>query len=80
VRQSAEPLRAADVATMLLVARSTTMSVMPFGEILEILRLPAPIITITGRVAGFEEVFLDLLERGLVLPGKVATCNGNTLS
>lgn len=80
VRQSAEPLRAADVATMLLAARSITMSVMPFAEILEALRLPAPIMTVTGRVAGFEEVFLDLLERGLILPGKVATCNGNTFS
>lgn len=80
VRQSAEPLRATDVATILLVARSITMSVMPLAEILEVLRLPAPIMTITGRVAGFEEVFLELLERGLILPGKVATCNGNTLS
>ncbi|MGN6772969.1 MAG: AAA family ATPase [Rhizobiaceae bacterium] len=80
VRQSAEPLRAADVATMLLVARSITMSATPFPDILEALRLPAPIITLTGRVAGFEEVLLDLLERGLILPGKVATCNGNTLS
>jgi len=80
VRRSAEPLRAADVATMLLVARSITMSVVPLAEILEVIRLPAPIMTITGRVAGFEEVFLDLLERGLILPGKVATCNGNTFS
>ncbi|MET3791904.1 ATP-binding protein [Aquamicrobium terrae] len=80
VRQSAEPLRAADVATMLLLTRSITMSATPLGEILEALRLPTPIITLTGRVAGFEEVFLDLLERGLILPGKVATCNGNTFS
>jgi hypothetical protein len=80
VRQSAEPLRAADVATMLLVARSIALSAMSFAEILEALRLPAPIMTVTGRVTGFEEVFLDLLERGLILPGKVATCNGNTLS
>lgn len=80
VRQSAEPLRAADVATMLLLARSITMSAMPFPDILEALRLPAPIMTVTGRVAGFEEVFLDLLERGLILPGKVATCDANTLS
>jgi Cdc6-like AAA superfamily ATPase len=80
VRQSAEPLRAADVAAMLLLARSITMSATPLGEILKALRFPAPIMTVTGRVAGFEEAFLDLLERGLILPGKVATCNGNTLS
>lgn len=80
VRGSAEPLRAADVATMLLIARSITMSATPLTEVLEALRLPAPIITITGRVGGFEEAFLDLLERGFILPGKVATCNGNALS
>jgi Cdc6-like AAA superfamily ATPase len=80
IRRSAEPLRAADVATMLLVARSIAMSATPLGEILEALGLPTPIITLTGRVAGFDEVFLDLLERGLILPGKVATCNGNPLS
>lgn len=80
VRRSAEPLQAADVATMLLLARSITMSATPLTDILKALRLPAPIITITGRVAGFEETFLDLLERGLILPGKIATCNGNALS
>jgi hypothetical protein len=80
VRRSADPLRAVDVATMLLLARSITMSATPLTEILKALRLPAPIITITGRVAGFEETFLDLLERGFILPGKVAACNGNALS
>lgn len=80
VRRSAEPLRAVDVATMLLVAQSITMSALPFGKILEALRVPSPIITITGRVAGFEETFLDLLGSGLILPGKVATCKGTVLS
>lgn len=42
VRQSAEPLRAADVATMLLAARSITMSVMPFAEILRRFAFPLP--------------------------------------
>ncbi|MFU0504607.1 AAA family ATPase [Pseudaminobacter sp. NGMCC 1.201702] len=80
VRRSAEPLGAADVAAMLLLARSITMNTMPLGEILEALRLPAPIMTITGRVAGFEKTFLDLLEQGLVLPGKVASGEGHILS
>ncbi|WP_269930185.1 AAA family ATPase [Aminobacter sp. HY435] len=65
---------------MLLVAQSITMSAMPFGKILEALRVPSPIITITGRVAGFEETFLDLLGSGVILPGKVATCKGTVLS
>ncbi len=80
VRRSAEPLRAVDVATILLVAQSITMSAMSVDEILEALRVPSPIITICGRVAGFEETFLDLLGSGLILPGKVATCKGTVLS
>ncbi|MHC2791842.1 hypothetical protein ACVINZ_000854 [Mesorhizobium jarvisii] len=80
VRRSAEPLRALDVATMLLVAQSITMSATPVDEVLEALRFPSPIMTITGRVAGFEEAFLDLLGRGLVLPGIVASCNGNNVA
>ncbi|MBA1140697.1 AAA family ATPase [Mesorhizobium neociceri] len=79
VRRSAEPLRAVDVATMLLVAQSITMSATPFGEVLEALRVPSPIMTVTGRVAGFEEAFLDLLGRGLILPGIVAACKGYNL-
>jgi hypothetical protein len=80
VRRSAEPLRAVDVATMLLVAQSITMSAAPVADILEALCVPSPIITVTGRVAGFEETFLDLLGSGLILPGKVTTCRGTVLS
>jgi Cdc6-like AAA superfamily ATPase len=79
VRRSAEPLRAVDVAAQLLLARSLAMSATPLGEILEALRLPAPIMTITGRVAGFEAAFIELFERGLVLPGKVSVCRGDLL-
>ncbi|MGB3390259.1 MAG: ATP-binding protein [Pseudaminobacter sp.] len=80
VRRSAEPPRAVDVATMLLVAQPITMGAASVADILEALRVPNPIITITGRVAGFEETFLDLLGSGLILPGKVATCKGTVLS
>jgi len=79
VRRSAEPPRAVDVAAQLLLARSLAMSATPLGEILEALRLPAPIMTITGRVAGFEAAFIELFERGLVLPGKVSVCRGDLL-
>ena len=80
VRRSAAPLRAVDVATTLLVAQPVTMGVAPVADILEALRVPSPIITVTGRVAGFEETLLDLLGSGLILPGKVATCKGTVLS
>jgi hypothetical protein len=65
---------------MLLVAQSITMSPTPFDNVLEALRVPSPIITICGQVAGFEETFLDLLGSGLILQGKVATCKGTVLS
>jgi len=80
VRLSADPLRAVEVATMLLVAQSITISARPVDQILEALRVPSPIITITGRVAGFEETFLGLLGSGYILPGKVSTCKGTVLS
>lgn len=79
VRKSAESLKATDVAVMLLLARSITMSAIPLGDVLEALRLPAPIMTVTGRVAGFEQAFLDLLKRGLLLPGKGSVCMGDSL-
>lgn len=80
VRRSADPLRAVDVATMLLVAQSIPMGATPVADILEALRVPSPIATISGRVAGFEETFLDLLEQGFILPGKVAKCKGTVLA
>ncbi len=80
VRTAAGPLQAAEVATVLLIAQSITLSATSLDQVLEALRVKSPIITITGRVKGFEEVFLDLLRRGLILPGKVATCKGYDLS
>jgi hypothetical protein len=80
VRQSAETPRPEAVATLLLVAQSLRMSATSLDEILDILREPRPIITITSRVTGFEQAFLDQFEENLILPGKVATCAGYGLT
>lgn len=79
VRRSARPPRATEVATLLLVADAIGASGMTVRDVQAALGLPAPIVTITGRVPGFEETFIDLLCRGLVLPGTVATCKGYEL-
>lgn len=80
VRRSARPPRATEVATLLLVADAIGASGMTVRDVQAALGLPSPIVTITGRVPGFEETFMDLLCRGLVLPGTVATCKGYELA
>jgi hypothetical protein len=80
VRQSADRPRPETVATLLLVAQSITMSGTSLDEVLRMLRAPRPIVTIVGRVAGFEHAFLDLLEDGLIVPGKVAKISGYGLN
>jgi hypothetical protein len=80
VRQSADRPSPEAVATLLLVAQSITMSATSLEEALGMLRTPRPIVTIVGRVAGFEHAFLDLLEDGMVLPRKVAKVSGYGLN
>ena len=80
VRQSADRPSPEAVATLLLVAQSITMSATSVEEVLGILRAPRPIVTIVSRVAGFEHAFLDLLEDGLIVPGKVAKVSGYGLN
>jgi hypothetical protein len=80
VRRSADRPRPEAIATLLLVAQSITMSGTSLEEIQRILRTPRPIVTVVGRVAGFEHAFLDLIEDGMVLPRKVAKASGYGLN
>ncbi|WP_181182129.1 MULTISPECIES: ATP-binding protein [unclassified Mesorhizobium] len=80
IRQSAEPPRPEAIASLLLVAQAITMSETSLDEVMRMLRTPRPIVRIVGRVPGFEQAFLDLLEGGLILPGGVATCPGYGLN
>jgi hypothetical protein len=76
VRHSAESLRAQDVATLLLVAQGLGYNPIPLKEALRILGFPQPVVAVSCGVGGFEDSFIDLLERGVILPGKVAVANG----
>jgi hypothetical protein len=79
VRSQATPPSSVQVATLLMLADAVARSGHDLAEVLAVLRRPRPIIAITGIVAGFEVAFVDLLKRGLVLPGRSTLINGYTL-
>jgi len=76
VRAAAEPPLASDVATMLLIAQAVPDGKATLDYILRVLRLRRPIMTVLGETRGFERNVLDLLKRGLILPGAVERSNG----
>jgi len=80
VRASAMPLRAGDVAAALLIAQAAGKSDQPPEEIAAILSILSPMVTVTAEVEGFEETFLGLLAGGVIVPGRVAVCEGSELS
>lgn len=79
VRSQATPPSSVQVATLLMLADAVARSGHDLAEVLAVLRRPRPIIAITGIVAGFEVALVDLLKRGLVLPGRSTLINGYTL-
>ena len=76
VRCSADRPQAAEVATLLLLARAVTDNGVSLVEVLRALRTPRPIVTLVASVAGFESTFTGLLANGFVLRGKVAVAGG----
>jgi hypothetical protein len=76
VRSAARPPKASEVATLLLLAEAVPDEAGAHGRILRALRVRQPIVTILCEVDGFERTFLDLLKRGLLLPGPVDRCDG----
>jgi hypothetical protein len=76
VRAAAEPPRASDVAAMLLLAQAVPDDKAALDTVLRALSLRRPIVTVLGETRGFELTFLDLLKRGLILPGAVERSNG----
>lgn len=76
VRAAAEPPRASEVACLLLVAQAVTNAEHAERQALNVLRLQQPIVAIHCGTRHFETCFLDLLGRGLILPGEVTRCNG----
>lgn len=76
VRAAAEPPRASDVAAMLLLAQAVPDDNAALDTVLRALSLRRPIVTGLSETKGFELTFLDLLKRGLILPGAVERSNG----
>ncbi|MEP9396692.1 ATP-binding protein [Mesorhizobium sp. KR2-14] len=76
VRQCAAPPDAAELVTLLLVAKAVARENAALADVLAILRRPRPIISITCPVKGFEEQFVALLDRGFILTGAVVRSNG----
>lgn len=76
IRNSAASLEAVDVATLLLVAKALSGEPEDLSKALWALSLPEPIFLVHCRVRGFESAFLDLLKRGVILPGAVALSDG----
>ncbi|MDX8530089.1 ATP-binding protein [Mesorhizobium sp. VK25A] len=79
MRKAARPPNAAEVAALLLLADAAARSGSDLGRLQAVLRLPQPVFAVSG-VAGIESVFVDLLRRGLVLPGITSTFDGYSLS
>ncbi|MES0028626.1 ATP-binding protein [Mesorhizobium sp. M0040] len=67
------------MATLLMLAQAVADDPAALAEVLRILKLPRPIITIVGKVRGFEGCFLDMLRSGMILPGKVAIASGHEI-
>jgi len=76
VREAAEPPKASEVACLLLLAQAVTNAEHAEREVLEALRRLQPIVAVHCGIRHFETCFLDLLARGLILPGAVNRCNG----
>ena len=76
IRSASEPPSAADVATMLLLAKAVPDNGAALAHVLRTLRLRRPIVTVLGETKGFERTFLELLKRGHILPGAVERSNG----
>lgn len=76
IREAAEPPSAADVAAMLLLAQAVPDNAAALADVLRALRLRRPIVTVLGETKGFERTFLELLNRGHILPGAVERSNG----
>lgn len=76
IRAAAERPNASDVATLLLIAQAVVDSETGLRDVLRTLKLRRPLVTTLCEVKGFERSFLDLLKRGLVLPGAVACADG----
>ena len=76
VAESADPPRATDVATLLLLADAVDRHPTGYAGIAEVLRLSRPIVVVSCLVRGFENAVLSLMKRGLVTLGEITKTDG----
>lgn len=76
VRESASPPNAAEIATLFLLCDAIKRSGLSLEDILGELKRSGTVVSITCAVAGFEDIFIDLFDRGLILAGAAARLNG----
>ena len=76
VRACASPPDAASYVVLLLVADALARTGLTIADALSPLRRPRPIVSIFCSTNGFEDIFLDLLDRGFLIPGAVSRTNG----
>ncbi len=75
-RACASPPDAASYVVLLLIADALVRTGLSIADVLGLLRRPRPIVSIFGSTKGFEDIFLDLLDRGFLIPGAVSRSNG----
>lgn len=74
-RAAAAPPQAVEVATALMVANSLASDDLA-AKLNTVLKQPQPVISVSSDAEGFIKPFVNLLKRGMLLPGKVALSNG----
>ncbi len=74
-RAAAAPPQAVEVATALMVAKSLASEDIA-AKLNSVLKQPQPVISVSSDAEGFIKPFVNLLKRGMLLPGKVALSNG----
>jgi ATPase family associated with various cellular activities (AAA) len=65
---SAPDIRASDLAVALLLARALSADTHDLRDVIDVLRQPAPIISVTAFVEGFEKSFLRMIETSDLVP------------
>lgn len=74
-RAAIAPPQAVEVATALMVANSLASDDVA-AKLNSVLKQPQPVISVSSDAEGFIIPFVNLLKRGMLLPGRVALSNG----
>lgn len=76
IRAHLPPPPVAETAVALLLARAAGESLASFGELLAVMKRPAPVIVIRVAAHAFESRFGKMLDAGLIIPGRFHLVDG----